>query len=161
MILMNDFLAEPEQLKSAVTARLSAAVQSGWYILGKEVDGFENEWASVCGSDYAIGVANGMDAIDQESFSSDEIKSLGPIWTANGISAGTAILYDYRLIHRASPVKNKYHKRLSLFGQFSSSNMPTGEPIALLAEDLKNISQKQASVLNFGINWHPRRQSRF
>ena len=64
MILMNDFLAEPEQLKSAVTARLSAAVQSGWYILGKEVDGFENEWASVCGSDYAIGVANGMDAIE-------------------------------------------------------------------------------------------------
>ena len=95
---------------------------------------------------------------DQGSFSSDEIKSLGPIWTANGISAGTTILYDYRLIHRASPVKNKYHKRLSLFGQFSSSNIPTGEPIALLAEDLKNISQKQASVLNFGIpssapNW--------
>jgi dTDP-4-amino-4,6-dideoxygalactose transaminase len=61
---MNDFLAEPEQLKSAVIARLSAAAQSGWYILGKEVEGFENEWASVCGSDYAIGVANGMDAIE-------------------------------------------------------------------------------------------------
>ena len=38
MILMNDFLAEPEQLKSAITARLSAAAQSGWYILGKEVE---------------------------------------------------------------------------------------------------------------------------
>lgn len=64
MILMNDFLAEPEQLKSAITARLSAAAQSGWYILGKEVKGFEKELASVCGSDYAIGVANGMDAIE-------------------------------------------------------------------------------------------------
>jgi dTDP-4-amino-4,6-dideoxygalactose transaminase len=38
-------------------------VDSGWYILGKEVEEFENEFAKYCGAKYAIGVANGLDAL--------------------------------------------------------------------------------------------------
>jgi len=38
-------------------------LQSGWYILGKQVSEFEKDFASVIGSNYCIGVANGLDAI--------------------------------------------------------------------------------------------------
>ena len=38
-------------------------IDSGWYILGKEVEEFEKEFAEYCGVKYAIGVANGLDAL--------------------------------------------------------------------------------------------------
>jgi dTDP-4-amino-4,6-dideoxygalactose transaminase len=36
----------------------------GWYILGPEVEAFENEFAQYLGIDHAVGVANGTDAIE-------------------------------------------------------------------------------------------------
>lgn len=38
-------------------------LHSGWYVLGKEVDAFEQAFAAYCGTRHAIGVANGLDAI--------------------------------------------------------------------------------------------------
>ena len=38
-------------------------LESGWYTLGKEVEQFEQRFAAYCGSEHAIGVANGLDAI--------------------------------------------------------------------------------------------------
>lgn len=38
-------------------------LMSGWYVLGKEVETFEGEYAAWCGSRYCIGVANGLDAL--------------------------------------------------------------------------------------------------
>ena len=38
-------------------------LDSGWYILGKEVEQFEKAFASYCGVKHAIGVANGLDAL--------------------------------------------------------------------------------------------------
>jgi dTDP-4-amino-4,6-dideoxygalactose transaminase len=38
-------------------------IDSGWYILGKEVESFEEEFASYCGAKYCLGVANGLDAL--------------------------------------------------------------------------------------------------
>lgn len=38
-------------------------LNSGWYILGKQVDGFEKEFASYCGSQHCVGVASGLDAL--------------------------------------------------------------------------------------------------
>ena len=37
---------------------------SGWLILGEEVRQFEQAWAKRCGVDHAIGVGNGLDAIE-------------------------------------------------------------------------------------------------
>jgi len=37
--------------------------RSGWYVLGKEVNSFENSFAQYCGSGYCIGTGNGLDAI--------------------------------------------------------------------------------------------------
>lgn len=38
-------------------------LRSGWYVLGKEVSSFEEEFAAYIGSDYCVGVANGLDAL--------------------------------------------------------------------------------------------------
>jgi dTDP-4-amino-4,6-dideoxygalactose transaminase len=36
---------------------------SGWFILGKEVEAFEREYASYCGSEHCVGVGSGLDAL--------------------------------------------------------------------------------------------------
>ncbi len=38
-------------------------LESGWYILGKEVEAFEKEWAEYIGSKYCVGLASGLDAL--------------------------------------------------------------------------------------------------
>jgi len=38
-------------------------IDSGWYVQGNECDKFEKEFAFYCGTKYAIGVANGLDAL--------------------------------------------------------------------------------------------------
>jgi len=38
-------------------------IDSGWYIMGGELDAFEAEFSQYCGSKYGIGVANGLDAL--------------------------------------------------------------------------------------------------
>lgn len=38
-------------------------IDSGWYIHGHEVNSFESEFASYCGTKHCIGVANGLDAL--------------------------------------------------------------------------------------------------
>ncbi|MBM7454928.1 dTDP-4-amino-4,6-dideoxygalactose transaminase [Oceanisphaera litoralis] len=48
-----------EQLIQAATQ----VIDSGWYIQGQEVKAFEQEFAQYCGSEHAIGVANGLDAL--------------------------------------------------------------------------------------------------
>src|SRR5680860_605541 len=38
-------------------------IDSGWYLLGKELEDFEHNYAAFCGTKYALGVANGLDAL--------------------------------------------------------------------------------------------------
>jgi dTDP-4-amino-4,6-dideoxygalactose transaminase len=48
-----------EELKEAC----SRVIDSGWYVLGKEVAEFESEFANYCETEHCIGVANGLDAL--------------------------------------------------------------------------------------------------
>src|SRR5688572_19364319 len=50
-------------LRDELHARALAVLDSGTYILGPEVAGFETEFAAYLGAEHAIGVANGTDAI--------------------------------------------------------------------------------------------------
>jgi dTDP-4-amino-4,6-dideoxygalactose transaminase len=52
-------LVQQEDIEQA----MRRVLQSGWYILGKEVEAFEQAYAGYCGTRHAIGVANGLDAI--------------------------------------------------------------------------------------------------
>lgn len=38
-------------------------LRSGWYVLGKEVEAFEQEFAAYTGAKYCVGLANGLDAL--------------------------------------------------------------------------------------------------
>jgi dTDP-4-amino-4,6-dideoxygalactose transaminase len=64
MILMNDFRTEPEELVRKELEAVERVLRSGWYILGGEVKDFEARWAARCGTRFAVGVGNGMDAIE-------------------------------------------------------------------------------------------------
>lgn len=64
MILMNDFKSEPSGLKESMEIAVKRVLDSGWYVLGKEVEEFEKSWAETCGVEYSVGVGNGMDAIE-------------------------------------------------------------------------------------------------
>ena len=64
MILMNDFKRDDESLVAQELAAVERVLRSGWWILGSEVAAFEKEWASWLGTRHAVGVANGMDALE-------------------------------------------------------------------------------------------------
>lgn len=51
------------QYQAELTEAFERVLKSGWFIMGKEVTAFENEFARYCGTKYCIGVANGLDAL--------------------------------------------------------------------------------------------------
>ncbi|PHQ98800.1 MAG: erythromycin biosynthesis sensory transduction protein eryC1 [Marinosulfonomonas sp.] len=51
------------ELKPEIDTAVARVLDSGWYILGPEVERFEAEWAEYCGASHAVGVANGLDAL--------------------------------------------------------------------------------------------------
>lgn len=51
------------ELKEELDAAYHRVMESGWYVLGNEVETFEAEFAAYCEAKYCIGVANGLDAL--------------------------------------------------------------------------------------------------
>lgn len=58
-----DLRAAYLELKTEIDVAIARVLNSGWYILGEEVEAFEAEWAEYCEAKYAVGVANGLDAL--------------------------------------------------------------------------------------------------
>lgn len=52
-----------EKYQEEFEAKALEVLRSGWYILGKEVSSFEEEFAAYVGSKHCVGVANGLDAL--------------------------------------------------------------------------------------------------
>lgn len=48
---------------TGIRAAVARVLDSGWYVLGQEVDAFEREFAAYCEVAHCIGVANGLDAL--------------------------------------------------------------------------------------------------
>jgi dTDP-4-amino-4,6-dideoxygalactose transaminase len=46
-----------------VHAAMTRVIDRGWFVLGPEVDGFEEEFAALSGATHAVGTGNGTDAI--------------------------------------------------------------------------------------------------
>jgi dTDP-4-amino-4,6-dideoxygalactose transaminase len=63
MIPFLDLGAAYRELKPEIDAAVSRVLESGWYILGPEVEAFEAEWAAYCDAKHAVGVAKGLDAL--------------------------------------------------------------------------------------------------
>jgi dTDP-4-amino-4,6-dideoxygalactose transaminase len=58
-----DLKASYLELKPELDAAYHRVMESGWYILGQEVEAFENEFAEYCGIKHCIGVGNGLEAL--------------------------------------------------------------------------------------------------
>lgn len=58
-----DFVGPYEELKPELDAAYERFMRSAWYILGKETEAFEQEFAAYCGSKHCIGVGNGLEAL--------------------------------------------------------------------------------------------------
>jgi len=58
-----DLTRECEPLRSEIYEAIGRVVSSGWFILGPEVEAFEEEFSSWLGIPHAVGVASGTEAI--------------------------------------------------------------------------------------------------
>lgn len=58
-----DLKAAYLELQPEIDAAVQRVLQSGWYVLGPEVEAFESEFAAYCGARHAVGLANGLDAL--------------------------------------------------------------------------------------------------
>jgi dTDP-4-amino-4,6-dideoxygalactose transaminase len=58
-----DMKSSYQELKDELDASYLRVMESGWYILGGEVDAFEQEFAAYTGVEHCIGVGNGLEAL--------------------------------------------------------------------------------------------------
>jgi dTDP-4-amino-4,6-dideoxygalactose transaminase len=63
MIKFLDLQKINKQYQQELKEAAARVIDSGWYLLGNELELFEQNYASFCESNYAIGVANGLDAL--------------------------------------------------------------------------------------------------
>lgn len=63
MIQFLDLKSINHARESELKGAFERVLNSGWYINGKEVKNFEQEFAKYCESEYAVGVSNGLDAL--------------------------------------------------------------------------------------------------
>lgn len=63
MVKFLDIKAINHSFEPELSNVVKEVVESGWYLLGNQVKTFENEYNDFIGSDYCIGVGNGLDAL--------------------------------------------------------------------------------------------------
>ena len=62
-VSFQNFRAAYDELKQDLDAAYHRFMESGWYVLGKELSAFEEEYAAYCDSSHCVGVANGLEAL--------------------------------------------------------------------------------------------------
>lgn len=63
MIKFLDLKAINEMHRLEMEAAIKRVLDSGWYLLGKEIESFEKEFSEYCGVKHTVGCANGLDAL--------------------------------------------------------------------------------------------------
>lgn len=62
-VLANNLKRQYELHADEYRKKAIQVLDSGWYIMGKELSSFEEEWARYIGTDYCVGLASGLDAL--------------------------------------------------------------------------------------------------
>jgi dTDP-4-amino-4,6-dideoxygalactose transaminase len=63
LIPFGDLRLQYQAIKVELDRAIQSVLNEGWFILGKNVSALEREFADYCGAAYAVGVANGTDAL--------------------------------------------------------------------------------------------------
>src|SRR5215216_4560536 len=69
-----DLRRQHEEVGTEVRAAVERVLAGGTYILGREVEAFEREWARFCGVGHCAGVANGTDALALALVASEAVR---------------------------------------------------------------------------------------
>src|SRR5205809_1021647 len=59
-----DLRAAQAELRDDLDAAYRRVMDSGWFILGREVEAFEAEFADYCGAQHCVTVGNGLEALE-------------------------------------------------------------------------------------------------
>ncbi|MBE2316895.1 DegT/DnrJ/EryC1/StrS family aminotransferase [Solirubrobacter sp. CPCC 204708] len=58
-----ELLPGTQELRRELDAAVERVLDSGWYLLGAELDAFEAAWAEHCGAQHCVAVGSGLDAL--------------------------------------------------------------------------------------------------
>lgn len=132
--------------------KLLSVFRSGWYLMGGELKNFETNLASYIGSEYALGVANGLDALRLIFRAYIELGMMEPgdevLVPANTYIASVLALSDNGLIPVfVEPDANTYNIDIS---KIEEKITPKTKAILIVhlqgrivfSEELKNIASK-------------------
>lgn len=87
---MNDFKKEYKAVEAQMQRAINRCLKSGWYILGKESTAFEESFATYVGMKYALGVANGLEAL-QISLMALGVRSGDEVLTVSNSAVATSL----------------------------------------------------------------------
>ena len=62
-ILFGDLKRQYEQIREQIDSATQSVYESGWFVLGPQVEAFEASFAQYCGAEYAVGVGSGTEAL--------------------------------------------------------------------------------------------------
>src|SRR2546425_7545529 len=142
-----DLAAQYSVLASEIDEAISRVLRESSFILGREVEIFEKEFAAFCGVEYAVGVDCGMSALElalraYEIGHGDEVVTVANSFIASALAishtGATPVLVDVdastytvdvAAIERAITPRTKAILPVHLYGQPASM-----DPIRLIAE---------------------------
>ena len=61
---LNDLARQNNEIGLQLLGAAKEVLESGWYVLGQQLVNFETEFAAYCGTNSAVGVASGTDALE-------------------------------------------------------------------------------------------------
>lgn len=64
MVPFLDLAAATEEVRPALDAAIAKVLSSGWFVLGRAVEAFEEEFAKAVVANHCVGVGTGLDAIE-------------------------------------------------------------------------------------------------
>ena len=130
-----DLATQSRSIRDEVLSRMTAVIDAGRYILGEEVEQFENQFAEYCQVPYCVGVANGTDALHLalralEIGTGDEVITVGNSYVATAFAIAytgaeavfvdidsTDFNIDVNLIEDAITKRTKAIIPVNLYGQ--------------------------------------------
>src|SRR5260221_589515 len=106
MIPFLDMKSVYAELKPELDAAFARVMESGWFVLGKEVEAFEAEYAAFCGTKHCVGLANGLEAAGAHSFFPP--KNFGAFGDGGAVTTDDARLAERLRVLRNYGSKVKY-----------------------------------------------------
>lgn len=136
LISFSGLLEQYQDIQEEIRVAVDRVLNSGWYVLGKEVENFEKEFAGYCGTEYAVGCASGTEAIALSLMAldiknGDEVVTVPntavPTISAISMVAATPVfvdvddcfLIDVKKIEKAITKRTKALMPVHLYGQMA------------------------------------------